>query len=456
MQCTIPNVFQNGVGEINLIDAVKVNLNFSTIATILNGNIEKDNIKVGSAICLNDAATTVSVIWTFSADPVFNAGGVKDSYLTSNIPKKDEMNVFTARQILSAGIDLEKTEAKNFNLEEVASLPGWVAADKGRLLFCTGDNHSYVGGSSGWVRTDYIGDYTGGAISRYAASGIVDDNNAYKLYFKTEGDTPTVKIVIKGEAFPSRFYTELPYHTHGFTGVNHSHSITDPEHYHTVGVGSHGHGATQYGISTHKHSIDGSTSNTNLAHIHSAGSYATDQEANHSHPNVTGGAADTGLGGIHAHAITGDSGAWSIANLHQHSLTLVSGNADTNQAVPSTDIGNKNSDTKTTGISINNTQAGGTNAHTGVNGGTLSIVQKLYADTLTVKINATSITSNILTAKGWTEIGDGTAGHAFHVSGTGELDASSWLTYSPGLHVLEIIEPESGYGSGLLIHIETS
>jgi len=457
MQCTIPNVFQNGTGEINIIDAVKVNANFSTIATIFNGNIEKDNIKVGSKICISDVEMDITEAWTFSVNPVFNAGGIADSYLTANIPKKDAANTFTALQTFSAGIDLEKTEAKNFNLEEVASLPEWVAADKGRLLFCTGDNHSYIGSGSGWVRTDYIGDYTGGAISRYSASGIVDDNNAYKLYFKTEGDTPTVKIAIKGESFPSRFYTELPYHTHGFTGIAHNHGITDPGHLHGTNIGSHGHGSTQYAISNHTHSISGNVANADLAHTHSSGDYsAVNTVGLHSHGGITIGTGTTATSGGHSHDVNGNSGAWNIPNLHNHSINLASGNSSQNQAIPSTNIGNKNSDTKTTGISINDTQAGGTNAHAGVDGGTLSTVQKLYADTLTVKIDATNITSDILTAKGWSEIGDGLGNHAFHLTGTGELDASSWLTYSPGLHVLEIIEPESGFGSSLMIHIETS
>ena len=455
MQCTIPNIFQNGTGEINIIDAAQVNANFSAISTVLNGNIEKDNIKVGSKICINDVNMTISEVWTFSTNPVFNAGGIADSYLTANIPKKDAANTFTALQTFNAGIDLEKTGAKNFNLELVASLPEWVAADKGRLLFCTGDNHGYIGGSSGWIRLDYIGDYTGGAISRYADSGVVDDNNAYKFYFKTEGDTPTVKIAIKGENFPTRFYTELPYHTHIFTGINHDHGITDSGHYHTTSIGSHGHGSTQYALGNHNHYLSGTTENTSLSHTHSV-SIQTSDDGAHSHSDVESGTGDTSTEPNHHHSVSGNTGGWSIPNLHHHDFDSTTYTCDQKQAVESANLGDKNSNSKTTGITVNNAQAGGTNAHAGVNGGTVSTAQKLYAKQLTVKINDTNVTADIKTATGWGDIGDGTGSHALHTAGTGELDASSWLTYSPGLHILEIIEPEAGFGSSLLVHIETS
>jgi len=86
----------------------------------------------------------------------------------------------------------------------------------------------------------------------------------------------------------------------------------------------------------------------------------------------------------------------------------------------------------------------------------LSTQQKLYAKNLTVKINGVSVTSDILTATGWSDIGDGTENHAFHADGSGEMNASTWVTYTPGFHTLEIIEPEGGYGTSVMIHIETN
>jgi len=457
MQCTIPNVFQNGTGEINIIDATQVNANFSTIANVLNGNIEKDNIKTGSKICLTDVAMDITAAWTFSANPTFNAGGIADSYLTSNIPKKDTTNTFTLPQTFNAGIDLNKTEAKNFNIELVAGLPTWVSADKGRFVFDTTTNQAYIGSSTAWVRIDYIGGYTGGAICRYSSNGIVDDNDGYKLYFKTEGSTPTVKIAIKGEPFPQRFYTELPYHTHTFTGVAHNHDVTDPTHRHGGYIGSHGHGTTQYGLSNHTHGVSGNVANANLAHTHGAGGLGGSQPT-HQHGYLAGDTSlQTSSAGGEAVSIAGNTSGWNIANLHNHSVSLTSGGPSASAAVEAFTIGAFYVDYQATGLTVDTKVAGGTNVNSGVEIGVgLSETQKLYAKSLTVKIDATNITSDILTATGWGAIGDGSGTHAFHTAGTGELDMSGWLTYSPGLHILEIIEPETGFGSSLIIHIESS
>jgi hypothetical protein len=86
----------------------------------------------------------------------------------------------------------------------------------------------------------------------------------------------------------------------------------------------------------------------------------------------------------------------------------------------------------------------------------LSTTQKLYGKNLTVKIDATDITSNILTATGWGGIGNGLGSHAFHTTGSGELDASAWVSWSAGFHTLEILEPEAEYGCRVMIHIETN
>ena len=73
-----------------------------------------------------------------------------------------------------------------------------------------------------------------------------------------------------------------------------------------------------------------------------------------------------------------------------------------------------------------------------------------------VIVDTTDITNNILTAKGWSSIGNNTANHPVHTDGTGELNISSWVSLTPGLHVLKITEPVSERGCSVLVHIETS
>jgi len=425
MQLTLPYVFANGTGAANIIDATKVNANFDAIADILNGGLEKDNVDPASEIAIKDGAQAITGAWTFSENPIFNAGGIADAALTSNIPKKDAANSFSAKQTFAAGLDLNKQQAEQIVIHKLAAAPGTPTA--GQIYYNTVDNKYYGWNGTQWNQLDYVGGYTGGSIRSYSGNGIVDDGNSFKLWFKTEGVSPTVKIALKGEAFPARFYTELGYHTHSFTGVAHAHAITDPTHRHSVSIGSHGHGSTQYGLSTHNHSIGLTSGGRSVEHAHSY---------------ETGGAGGPGSTGpdipTHTHAVSGSTGTPSAS-----------------QAIEATDIGSKNSAYVATGITVSNQTAAGSNGYAGVNGGAISSVQKLYAKGLTVQIDGTNVTGDILTATGWAAIGDGLGTHAFHTAGTGELDASAFQAYAAGFHLLEIIEGESGFGSSLLAHIES-
>jgi hypothetical protein len=467
----IPYIFVNGTGEANIIDAPKVNADFDELANILNGNIEKDNIKSGSAICLKDTALTVSAVWTFSSNPIFNASAIADSYLSSNIPKKDAANTFAAKITASAGIDFSKTQAENIVVHKVASLPSGVSADIGRIVYCTGDNKFYGWNGTDWLELSYVGGYTGGAISRYTSIAEVDDSDSIKLFFKTEGASPTVKFCFKGETYPRRHYLELPYHTHVFSGTAHTHSITDPTHYHPVVIGSHTHGTTQFGLSTHTHSVSGSTDGQNHNHTHNVSGTTGNQSASHvhdmashTHDGVANGSFATEVPSpantlsqsvSHTHTFSATSGNQSQD--HTHPISLTSDVPSASSAVPSTDLGTKNSNVAATGISINNATAGGSNAYAGINiGSALSSSQKLYGKALVIKIDGTDVTANVLSATGWSAIGDGTGSHAFHTAGTGEMDASAWKSYTAGFHTLEIIEAENGYGCRVMVHIEAS
>lgn len=418
MQLSIPNAFANGTGEANIIDAPKMNANFDAVETVLNGNIEADNIKAGSAIAIKNIVQTISAIWTFSANPVFNAGGIADAALSANIPKKDAANTFSAKQTFSAKIDMGQTEIEQPVMHKLASAPG--TPSLGQIYYNTADNKFYGWNGSAWLDLGYVGAYTGGAVRSYMAEGITDDGDSSKLWFKTEGGSPTVKIAIKGERYPIRAYTELGEHTHVFTGISHDHDADNTNHTHSVDL-SHGHTGS-FGSGSHTHDVGGTTSSA----------------SNHTHGGVASGGDVTNASGGHSHTFSDTSNSPSgTAGVGAYSGSQTSGNG------------------KST-TTIDPTVAGGTNANAGVNGGTLSSAVKNYADALQVWIDGTDVTSNILTATGWGAIGDGTSGHAFHTTGTGELDASAWKAYAAGFHTIEIIEPTAGKGCRYRIHIETA
>ena len=421
--------FVDGKTEAGKITAERLNKNFDALYDMFDPaatGIGEDNIAAASKILVSDrdytGAASISGTWEFDIFPTIPAASIPDAKLSANVPLKNGANSFSALQTFLAGIDLQLSEIKNVVIEKLASLPGGTV---GRIVYNTTDNKYYGWNGSAWNQLDYVGAYTGGAIRCYSDSGLLDDGDSFKFLFKTEGASPTVKLFIQGLPYPKRFYTELAEHDHTFTGVAHSHGVTDPTHRHGVTLGSHGHGATQYALGTHTHSIGLTSGGRSTTHTHQA---------------VTSGTSATSVDSPdHTHSISGTSGA-----------------ASAKQAIESANLGSTNSDYIATGISINDQTAGGTIGNKGINAGSLSTAQKLYGKALTVQIDGTNVTAAILTATGWAVIGDGTDTHDFHVAGSGELDASAYKAYAPGYHTLEVLEPESGYGCGILVHLETS
>jgi hypothetical protein len=455
--------FVDGKTAAGLITAARLNGNIDNLITVLNGEIEDDNIKTGAKIMVSNRSYTgtskITGTWQFNVVPQVPAASILDASLSSNIPLKNAANVFTAKQHLNAGLDLNSTEAFNFVAEQVATLPVHASADAGRIVYCTADNYMYCGNASTWVRLDYIGDYTGGAIRNFSDAGIVDDNDSYKLWFKTEGGTPTIKIAICGRPFPKRYYTELGQHTHAFTGSSHVHTGNAGTHNHSILVGSHTHSG-DFGTASHTHGINGVSGSALTTHLHTLSETTSSSDNYHRHSVYAcpGGGGypgqDTTYAAAHTHTVTGNVTATDLA--HTHNISVTSGSPSGSSSVSSTDLGYASCSSESSSISINSTTADGSNANTGLNGGTLGTTVKLYAYHLVVKIDGTDVSNDIKSAKSWSHIGDGTGTHAFHASGTGELDASSWVTYSPGYHTLEILEPNTGYGSSLMVFVETT
>jgi len=446
---SIPSQFYTFQDGTSLITAERLNKNWDELYKMFNPalvGIAEDNIANTSKILVSDrdyigVDAKITGTWEFAVFPTVPDASIPDAALSSNIPHKDTANTFSLKQTLSAGMDFSKTQAENIVVHKVSGLPGGVAADTGRIVYNTLDNKFYGWNGTSWLELSYVGGYTGGAIRGVSDFGIVDNNDTYKLWFKTEGDAPTVKLAIKGEPFPKRFYIELGYHTHAFTGTSVTPSVTDPGHTHDVVLGSHGHGSKSFSLSTHTHGVSGDTGTQSASHWHDM--------SNHTHNSVVAGADNSGTPN------TANTQYQSAS--HTHTISLTTGTPSASDNVDQHDLGTKTSASGTTGITINQFTPEGTNAYAGVNiGGSLSTTQKLYGNNLSVSIDGVSVTSNILTATGWGAIGDGTGNHAFHTDGTGEMDASSWKSYTAGYHVLEITEPEDGYGCDLLVLIETS
>lgn len=442
------HTFVDGKTPAGLITAERLNENFDALYDMFDPaivGIDYDNIKTPSKILVSDrnytGAYQITGTFQFSAFPTVPDASIPDAKLSTNIPKKDLTNAFSAKQTFNAGIDLAQQQAEQIVIHKLAAAPG--SPVSGQVYYNTTNNKYYGWNGSAWNQMDYVGGYTGGAVLGVSFNVLVDDGDPVKVYFKTSGATPTVKILIKGEPYPKRFYTELGYHTHVFTGVTHAHSVTDPGHTHSVVIGAHDHDGN-FGLSTHTHNISGNTGNESGDHAH----YIQD----HTHTGVTTGANSTG--NMWDYASKKETSGTNDVH-HTHSISATSSGPSASGEVDSRDLGTKVSASGVTGISVQNTIAEGANSYAGINAGSLSSTQKLYAKSLAVKIDGVTVTSYILTATGWSVIGDGTGSHAFHTAGTGDMDASAWKSYAAGFHIIEITEPEGGYGSSVLIYVET-
>ena len=483
------HTFVDGKVPAGLITAERLNKNFDELYKMFDPaqyGISEDNIAPNAKILISNRNYTgnskITGLYEFAQCPIFPNNSIPDSYLSTNVAFKNQQNVFTAQQSFQANVNFNLNQLLAFRVEIVSQLPQGSSSRLGQIVFNSTDNKFYGWNGTEWKQLDYTGQYTGGTVRSYSTEGTVDTTTSIKIYFKTEGNNPTVKIVLKGEKFPARYYTELGQHSHSFSSPAHTHTITDPGHTHSTTIGSHDHGTTQFARETHTHSF-GTTSQSTGSHNHSYSGSTGIQSHNHYHgfSGTTQGALGlhyhTGVeaGGdqtssvdlLHTHNFSGDttgisnnhthgfSGNTSSAGTHAHWVEGTTGTSSANQQIPPADLGTKVSSSSTTGISAQATEIQGTIGNAGLNGGTLSTKVKDWANNLRVYIDNTEITNNILNAKGWQKIGDGTSTHPFHTNGTGELNISSWLTFSPGLHVLRIEEPELNSGCQVMIHIET-
>jgi hypothetical protein len=150
----------------------------------------------------------------------------------------------------------------------------------------------------------------------------------------------------------------------------------------------------------------GTLAGSQPTHQHADGTLAGTQP-NHQHGSVTYGTAQTSANGNDAVAITGN---------------VASGGGDA--------------------VAI-----GGGTAQTGIG------TEKTYPSALKVYIDGVDKTAEILTKCGLGALGDGTAGHAFVTTGTGEMDIIELIT--DGFHEIKISEPTSNKGGRCLLHMES-
>ncbi|RKY29856.1 MAG: hypothetical protein DRP74_08105 [Candidatus Omnitrophota bacterium] len=384
----------------------QVEQNIDNIINTINGNLDETNISTSSLVCVADRDMTITGSWTFSTNPTFNNNAIPDSALSNNVALKDQANTFSALQTFSAGIDLQNSKAQNFAIEEVSSLPTPTPDMKGRIVEM-GDN-AYLCTGSAWKNMTYTGTYIGGAVFRYEGERIIDDQNSRSILIKKDSSHIVATLFIKGDKFPTYMYL-FEEHKHPIDSSKNATitlTVSDPGHFHTTVLGSHTHSGS-FATSNHTHQVYGATQDAG-SHKHTYSGTTSDVYIDEA---TTG-----GISLSHHHDYSGET---STAENHQHVVNITSSSPSAYASVGSTDLGSKDTDSKTTGISISGSIGGSTESQ-GINSGA-TVALKTYIDSMQIQINGIDITQWILNATNWTQIGDGTNTHAFITTG-GELE----------------------------------
>ena len=199
------------------------------------------------------------------------------------------------------------------------------------------------------------------------------------------------------------------------SSVNHAHGISFTS-------GSGGNQAV---------TIAGTTASGGASHTHTVSITSNNQSASHTHAVSITSAA----GGNEAVTIAGSTAGISANHTHSVSITSAAGG---NQAV----------------TIAGNTAAGGGHGHT-ISGSTANegVTAKAYSNACKVWINGVNKTADILALTGLAALGDGTSGHGFITSGSGEMDIGS-LVPETQIHQIMVSEPEVGAGGRVLMHLE--
>ena len=286
-----------------------------------------------------------------------------------------------------------------------------------KVSYPTGDPNDhqilgFVSGAPEW-RYNPIRYFHEGPVI-YHASG---ENESCLLFrFKKSAKEATAILELKGAKLHQGYYTELKEHNHG-VGTLAVSSASDH---------SHAKGSLSGSQPLHNHSLSGNTGNQDTPHTHEI-------PDNHRHTSVQGGSSYTG------YIVSGDERTTSNQSAsHKHAVgTLAVGNGG-NDAVSISG--------STAGAGAHNHTLSGNTANEGV-------TPKTYPNQLKVYINGVDKTADVLALTGLTQFGDGTSGHAFVTTGSGEMDISALVSASQ-FHEIKITAPISGNGGRCLLHLE--
>ena len=271
----------------------------------------------------------------------------------------------------------------------------------------------FVSGAPGW-RNNPIRYFHEGQVI-YNSAG--EDESCLLFRFKKTANEGKVYLELKGAKLHQGYYSELLQHNHGVGTLS---IPAAPNHTHAKGSLA----GTQ---PAHSHGLSGSTGNQDTSHSH----IINDREHQHSIPS-------SGSGGQTGWA----NGCASSTNTQ---------NASHKHPIGTLAIGNNGGDAVTI---AGNTGTAGAHDHV-ISGATANagVTAKTYPNQLKVYVDGVNKTTEILALTGLTQFGDGTSGHAFVTTGSGEMDITS-LVSAAQIHEIKITAPISNNGGRCMIHVE--
>jgi hypothetical protein len=228
----------------------------------------------------------------------------------------------------------------------------------------------------------------------------IDSENPKQIYFHIRGGVPrAVTLYLRGAKFSNLYYTELGRHSHSL-------EVALPAH---TGVAAHEHtlGELETGSTgSHDHIIEGKVSDEQNVDSFELSTGNTTLE-------LTADMIDVFSNGDHFHTIAAGESTGPATGM------------------PALDHNFSSATVGETGL--------------GPSARTSPETRHTYPADLEVKIDGVSYTTEILSRLGWTELGDGSAGHDLVTSGTGEINVDLLgVDLFEGEHVIELSVPSGG------------
>ena len=168
---------------------------------------------------------------------------------------------------------------------------------------------------------EYVRGASASRIKQYALEGFrdIDENNEGLIRFHIRGRQPSsVSLILRGDKFPTYFYSELGRHKHAFTPSQGTTQGADPA---VSSSHSHANGSLSATSTNSNHGHSLSTRWDGREPIVTNRAIAIVNDFDGGSSDLLGAVAGSIGGGSHSHGISGSTGSSNVTHHHTHRFT---------------------------------------------------------------------------------------------------------------------------------------